>query len=716
MSQQIFSESWHIVSGLNLSLLPTVSVQKQNYRGKEWYVLKDSFNNKFFRIKPEAYQFIMRLNINATVEETWEKYLASFPDITPTQDELVKLLSQLHLNNLLFFKNRAQSLDVFERHNEQKNKMLKSKFLSFLFIKVPIFNPEKLLNFLQPFANWLFSRFGFVIWLAVVGYGIKVVIDNSTLVSSQAEGILAPSNLMYLFIVLFILKVLHEFGHALICKKFGGPVYTIGIMFLVFTPLPYMDASSSWSFRNKWHRALVGSAGMLVELFLAAIAAVVWMNTGEGFIHSLSFNVMIIGSISSLVFNANPLLKLDAYYILSDVLEIPNLSKRSNEYFLYLLKKYLFGVEHLIGFNYTFQESSWLVIYAILSYLYRLLVSLTIMFFVADQFFLLGVLVAVMSLFIWVLKPLYSLFLYLSSSPELNKNRVKATLMTMGFVSMVVFILSMLPMSNSIRASGVLYATEFKSLYSVNEGFLKEVYIENGEEVKKGDLIAVMVNEELILDIAVTKAKLEQTHSLELQAQRDIADLKPLKERILLLKEQLQTLEEKEKKLSIYAESGGVWIAPNLKFMQQSFLKKGEHLGDIIPQTDFRFIAVVPQEKAFDLFGSDAQSANLKLYGIAQKTIEVKNIDLIPYKQHLLPSAALGWLGGGDIQVRQDDSSGKNSVEAFFEIRTKVAMQEENPALFHHRLGVLRIALADTPLLFQFMRFLEQLMQKKYQI
>ena len=160
---------------------------------------------------------------------------------------------------------------------------------------------------------------------------------------SQSQGLLAPSNLVYLYLCLIVLKVFHELGHAAMTKRFGGEVHVMGVMFLVFTPLPYMDASASWAFRNKWHRILVGSAGMIVELFFASIAAWFWVYSGEGAVKSIAFNVMMIGSISSLFFNGNPLTRLDSYYILSDWLEIPNLGERAKKQWFFCIEKFFFG-------------------------------------------------------------------------------------------------------------------------------------------------------------------------------------------------------------------------------------------------------------------------------------------------------------------------------------------------------------------------------------
>jgi len=173
MSRQIFSDSWHIVSSLRVSLLHTVTIQKQYFRGTQWFVVKDSFNNKFFRIKPEAYKFLMRLTTKKRVEEIWEEYLMKYPEIAPTQEELVTLLSQLHINNLLYFKNRPKSDDMFERHITQEGKMLRSKVVGFLSIKIPIFDPEEFLKVINPLTKAIFSLQGFVVGFSLLYMVLK---------------------------------------------------------------------------------------------------------------------------------------------------------------------------------------------------------------------------------------------------------------------------------------------------------------------------------------------------------------------------------------------------------------------------------------------------------------------------------------------------------------------------------------------------------------
>ena len=327
-----FSESWHRISGLNVSLRSTVRVRRQMFRGDKWYVLYDPFNNTFFRLRPEAYDFISHLTPERTVEEVWEAALKRNPRGAPGQDDVLQLLTQLYYSNLLFFKMPADSAKLFERYKKRKQREIRSRLLSVMFMRFPLLDPDVFLNKCLPLIKPVIGILGAVVWLAVMVAAGKLVVDRFDEASRQVQGILAPDNLVLLYLGMVLVKTLHEFGHAIVCKRYGGEVHTMGVMLLIFTPLPYMDATSSWSFRSRWQRAFVGASGMIMELFLAGLAAFVWANTGTGTLHSLAYNIMFIASVSTLIFNGNPLLRFDGYYILSDLLDIPNLSTRSMQH------------------------------------------------------------------------------------------------------------------------------------------------------------------------------------------------------------------------------------------------------------------------------------------------------------------------------------------------------------------------------------------------
>ncbi|XPV68649.1 MAG: site-2 protease family protein [Halarcobacter sp.] len=717
MKETLYSESWHVVSELKVSLLYSINIHKQYYRGTTWYVLNDKYSNKFFKVTPEAYKFLSKLTTKKTVEDIWEEYIKTNPDIAPTQDEIVNLLSQLHGNNLLYFKHRADSENMFDRIVKNKNKEIRGKLASFLFIKIPLWNPNDWLIRIKPFIDVFFSKTLLLIWLVFFIYALKLIAENFDSFFDQTQGVLAADNIVFLYISLVILKVFHELGHVMMVKKFGGNVTTVGLMFIVFTPLPFMDASSSWAFTNKYKRALVGAAGMMVELFIAFICVIIWVNTGEGALNSIAFNIMIIGSVSSLVFNGNPLLKFDSYYILSDLLEIPNLYQRAREQCFFWVKKYLFKLKDIYPPTNSKKESFWLALYAILSLIYKFMVAILIAIFVADQWFLFGLIVISISIFIWIIKPLYSFIKYLLHDNELRGKRFNAVTISLLFTLSLIILIGFIPIKDSIRASGIVQPISLLNIYSFSDGLVTEIYIDNVKKVKKGDLILKLENESLNFDLERTRAMIIETKALRLKAsQENIANLKPIEKRLVLLDEKLKFLKEKKENLIIKAPKDGLFVSNNIEKLKNRIIKRREYIGKIIDNDNAQFIAAVPQEKASELFNSELFTSEIKLTGIAAKTISVENLTVIPHEQNTLPSAVLGFRGGGDIPILENDEKGTKSKESFFKVIAKIKRDKKNPLLYEDRSGVLRIETTPKTIFAQTVKFVRQLLQKRYQL
>ena len=386
-----FSESWYRVANQKICLRPGVKVRRQTFRGERWIVLENPFSNEFFRLRPAAYEFVARLQPERTVQEVWQQCVDRFPDQAPGQESVIQLLSQLYFANLLQYDLAADSAQLFERFKKRQQRELGFNLLNIMFMRFPLLDPDRFLVRAMPLAKKLISPFGAILWLLVVGAGLKVAVDHFDGLRVQSEGILAPNNLFLLYVGLVIVKAIHEFGHAFFCRRYGGEVHVMGVMLMIFTPMPYVDATSSWGFRSRWQRSLVGAAGMMTELFVAAIAVFVWANTAPGILHSLAYNMMFVASVSTLIFNANPLLRYDGYYILSDLLEIPNLNQRAIQQLRHLAEYYLFGVKSSKSPANNPREAWWYTFYGIASGIYRVVVLTGMMFRVSYRFLIIGI-------------------------------------------------------------------------------------------------------------------------------------------------------------------------------------------------------------------------------------------------------------------------------------------------------------------------------------
>lgn len=716
-SGSTFSETWHLVSGLHLELRTTVDAHRQFFRGEKWFVLRDPFNNRFFRVSPPAYDFLMRLRRDRTVEEAWLDSMERFPETAPGQEEVIRLLGQLYAMNLLASEVPPDSKRLFDRYSRTRQREIRSRLASILFIRVPLFDPEALLRRFSWGIRAVFSPLGVAAWFATVLWASKQVLDHGDLAVTQTQSVLAPDNLFLLYLGLVLVKTVHEFGHAAACRRFGGEVHTMGIMFLVFTPLPYMDATSSWGFRNRWHRALTGAAGMLAEVFVAALAALYWARTGEGTLHSLAYNIMFVASVSTVLFNANPLLRFDGYYILSDVLDIPNLHTRASQHLKHLVQGPLFGCKDSATPAKDRREAAELTVFGILSACYRILIFSSIILFVSDRWLIVGMLMAAFGIVSWLLRPLVRAAGYLLFDSRVQRCRKRALGVTAAFLIAASAGLGFLPVPQQVYAPGVVEGVPFLQVVNRVSGHVREPLARPGERVTEGTPLLELENRELRIEIRSAEAKVDEVRALEQQALGEkIADLKPIRKRLRAAKAHLNELRQNEHDLVVRARASGVWSAPPMESLVGRWVERGHHLGAIVGDRRFRFSAVVPQDEAAEVFDDRVGRVEVRLRGEAGRNVGVDEIELIPYQHETLPSAALGWMGGGEVAVDPKRSGeGDAAAEPFFLVHAKL---RGNPdvRLAHGRSGRIRFSLDPKPLLVQWGRRLYQMLQTRYRL
>ena len=711
-----FSESWYRIAGLKVSLHSTVAVRKQRFRGETWYVLRDPFNNQYFRLRPEAHEFVIRLRPDRTVEEVWQECLDRNPDVAPGQEDVIQLLTQLYFANLLHFEMPADSAKLFERYRKRQQRELQSKLLSIMFIRIPLFDPDNLLKRLMPIFRWFISALGAIIWLTVVAVAVKLVTERFDQAMDQAQGVLAPDNLFLMYAGLVAIKTIHEFGHAIVCRRFGGEVHTMGVMLLVFTPLPYMDATSSWSFRSRWQRALVGGAGMITEVFVAALATFVWAYTGQGTLHSLAYNIMFIASVSTVLFNGSPLMRFDGYYILSDLLDIPNLHTRAIGHLRHIVERYVLGYKESFSPTQSFKEAFWLSVFGVLSGIYRVVVFAGIILFVADKFLLAGLVMALICVVSWGLAPLFRLIKYLYASPRLARTRVRAVVVCVGFLVLVGSFLALYPFPNRFRAPGVIETIRYVRVVNDAPGYVRNIRVSSGTEVSPGTPLIELSDRELDLEIEATLAQRSETLAMELKAlHSQAADLQPLRKRLETIESKLRDLEVQRGALVVRARESGIWVAPTIQNLIGTWIHRGAVIGQIVNRGGFRFSAVVSQNEAADLFTGQITKAEVRILGEGGKNLDVSEYQIIPFRQEKLPSAALGWRGGGEVAVSVKDQTGLQAAEPFFQIYADIR-SDQGVVLFHGRSGKLRFTLDPKPLLFQWVHLFRQLLQKRYQL
>ncbi len=715
-ASQMFSESWHRIAGQRVQLRPSVDVRRQQYRGELWYVVHDPFTNSFYRIRPGARRFLLHLNGRETVEDAWRRCLREDPASAPGQSEIIQLLGQLHQASLLQSDLAPDSQQLFERQKRHQQAKVRSAFSSILFLRIPLWDPDRFLKKFLPLARPVFTWLGFAIWAVVLLLALKVAIDHREQLFAYGQDVLAPGNLALLFAAFLLTKILHEFGHAFACRVFGGEVHQMGFMLLVFSPVPYMDATASWAFRERWRRVWVGAAGMYVELFLAALAVFVWANTGAGLINGLAYNIMFVASVSTLLFNLNPLLRFDGYYILSDLTDTPNLHQRSRTQMFRWAEKYLFGLPNPPQPAATRREAAFLGIFGIAAAIYRIFVFTIIILFVADKFFGLGLLAAIIGGFALLILPVFKFIRYLAREPRLDRHRPRAVGVTVGLFAAIMAFLLFFPWPHHTYAPGVIQTREHARIYTGTEGYLSEFTARSGQTVRTGDLLARMLNPELALRLTAAEARVRQARLQENVAlEQGGANLRALRSQREAAEAELADLRQRQRDLEIRAPLDGIWVAPRAQDLGGELLARGRPVGLVIQPPDFEFIAIVPQRDSSRLFAYPDTAAEIRFSGQAGQPVSITQLQLIPGQQNLLPTPALGWMGGGPVRTNPEDSEGLQTAEPYFKAIARVA-DAGDTRLLHGQTGYIRFTTGKEPLLQQGWRRFRQLLQQRYQI
>lgn len=673
MAAALFSSSWYRVAALRPRLRRHAQIHRHHYRGQLWYILQDHASQRVHRFSPAAYCFIGLMDGQHTVEELWEIASARLGDDAPTQDEVIQLLTQLHAADVLQCDVPPDTTELLLRYDRQRRQTWQSQLLSPLFWRFPLFDPERLLQRLLPCVRPFFGRFGACLWLLVVGTAaVLAAVHWHDLTSNVIDRVLVPHNVLLLWLVFPVVKMLHEFGHAFATKAYGGEVHEMGVMLLVLTPFPYMDASAASAFRAKWQRMVVGAAGMLVELFLAALALFIWLNVEPGVVRAVAYNVMFIAGISTVLFNGNPLLRYDGYYIFADYLEIPNLRLRAQAYLRYLWERYAFGRRDAVPEVASPGERAWFVCYGVASCVYRLCIFVLITLFVAGKFFFVGVILAVAGIVMGGMVPLVKLLAYLSTSPRLRRVRPRASVVVAGLVALLVGTVCLLPMPLRSLAEGVIWVPERGLVRASTAGFVEQVVVPSGTAVRQGDVLIVCRDPVLEKQEQVLHWRLQELQTrYTMQWLDDLSQAEILKEEIALVAEQLARVRERIADLTIRSRADGTFVVPEAPDLPGQFVKQGTHLAYVLDLTTLTARVVVSQEDV-DLVRQRTHSVEVRLAERLAHPLAAVLWREVPGATQQLPSLALGSQGGGSIAIDPLDAQGTKTLQRLFQFDIKL--------------------------------------------
>ncbi len=703
------SSLWYRVSGLRPHLLARARLHRHRYRGELWYLLQDPASGKVHRFTPAARLVLAAMDGQRTVDDLWRLAQRQLGDDAPTQDELIQLLGQLHNTDLLATDVPPDALELFDRGAQAVRARHRRSWMNPMAVRIPLWDPGRFLD--RHVALWraLWGPAGAVLWLAVV-LPVLVLLPPAwpELTHNLSDRVLQADNLLLLALVFPAIKALHELGHATATRAGGGEVHDMGVMLLVLMPVPYVDASAATVLRSRWSRALVGAAGMVVELFIAALAFYLWRNAEPGLLRALCFNVMLVAGVSTLIFNGNPLLRYDAYYILADVIELPNLAQRAAQYWGYLAERYLLRGRDAHSPAQTNGERAWFFFYGFASTLYRLSVTVAIALFIGGRFFFIGVVLALWAVAMMVLVPLGRVVGQINRRPGLRERRTRI-LASAGAVLLALVLAAVFwPVPYRVQAEGVVWLPEQATLRAGVPGFIHRLLVAPGARVVAGTPVLRSIDPALDAQLRLSEARvaeLEAVYANEFVADRARAEI--VQQQLQLERDALARVRLRAAALVVTAQTAGVFTVARPTDLPGRHARQGEVLGHVLEE-GATLVRVVVEQAEIDGVAGAVQRVGLRLSDDLGQVIVGRVVRIVPAGTDEAPSRALLASSGGRLAPDPRDPQGRKTLGRVFEIDVEPLAPLGRPVAFGQRVYV-RFELQDTPLATQLWRMLRRL-------
>ncbi len=556
---------------------PDLTASRHHYQGQGYWVMKEPVGLQYFRFHDEEYFILNMLDGHVSLQQIKDGFEQRFAPQKITFGDLQQFIGMLHRSGLVISNSPGQGKSLRERGRTKKNKELLGKMSNVFAIRFRGIDPERVLNRMLPIAGWIFTV------PALIFFGC-LLLSATLLLATQYQTVYAKLPTFHQFFAadrwiilaatMAIVKVFHEFGHGLSCKKFGGECHEIGFMLLVFTPCLYCNVSDSWMLPNKWKRIWIGAGGIYVEMILASIAAFVWFFSESGTtINDLCLNMMFLNVVSTLVVNGNPLLRFDGYYIMMDYLEIPNLRQKSTEVLKRWFQKTCLGLELQDDPFLPKRNLFMFGMFTIASVIYRWVVVFSIVWFVMqvlEPYGLqaLGRILAVIGFSGLVAQPIIQTWKFIRTPGRLAKVKRGPVLKSLAVVGTVIAAVCYIPLPHHVDAAFEIRPSRAGAVYAGTVGRIVET-VPVGTRVTEGQTIAVLDDPELRIRLADLHGEESyasvQLKNLKMRAREEaavVAQIETQKKMLQSIRSLKAKTQEEVDRLTIKAKQDGFVLPP----------------------------------------------------------------------------------------------------------------------------------------------------------
>ncbi|MGB8168847.1 MAG: biotin/lipoyl-binding protein, partial [Chthoniobacteraceae bacterium] len=583
-------------------------VTQQRYEGRTYYVVKDPISLQYFRMTDEDYFLATLFDGRRTFGQVREEYQRRFPHVrleyTPDEvnERVLRFANDLAMLQFL----SVQGVRLKARYDAAKKQKKKKGGLYALanqvfFFRFSLFDPDKIFGAMARPFWWIWTKQAMWISIAIIALATVVFFQHAEGLDQALANIFHWENIALMWVTTILIKSVHELGHGLTCKHFGGEVHEVGFMSLVFTPYFFVNVTDSWVMPNRKHRMLVSAAGIYVELIFAAFAVFLWAVVQPGWFKDFLFNIILIASVSTILFNANPLMRFDGYYIMTDLIEVPNLQGKSRALIQHQINKLLFGSSNKEGVLSRLplpKKRFWLFYtYAILSWLYGYWVIYKLIIFMKPHLEPLGLeglsdWFAWLAGIGWVGVPLVHFVQQLHLTREDLKpgGRWRRAGLVFGLPLAAFFTFCFVPVELKIKRVCAIEIAEPEQVRPEVPGFIEAIMVKEGDRVTTGQLLARLENRELRQKLVLTEQRLR---SSEGQLQRALGLDKPAEQQQLenLRKRYAADFAEAQRDirmLEVRAAHDGLILTRDLHLKLGHLLRSGELFCELTPLDPMR--------------------------------------------------------------------------------------------------------------------------------
>ncbi len=714
---------------LGLKMRADLSARRQTYQGRSYWVVKEPIGLKYFRFQDEEFAVLNMMKDVVSLEDIKDRFEDEFAPHKITYQDLQQFIGTLHRSGLVISDAPGQGPQLKRRRDERERKELMGKFSNILAVRWKGIDPERLLRFLYPFTRWMFGTAA-ITFFAMLGIaallliGVQFDVFRSRL--PEFNAFFGPSNWLMLMTVLCVTKVIHEFGHGLLCHHYGGECHEMGFMLLVLTPCLYCNVSDSWMLPSKWQRAFIGAGGIYFELVMATIATFVWWFSEPGLLNHLALRVMFICSISTVLFNGNPLLRFDGYYILADLIEIPNLRQKATKILQNKAGEVCMGLE-MPEDPFLPQSNQFMFgLYTVAAVAYRWFVFASIMFFLNSVFEpyglkVIGQCIALAGLYGLLVKPVWDLGKFLHVPGRMDQVKWHRVYISAAVVAAVIVGILCLPVPKNVNCSFELQPRDVRTVYVETPGQLTNVAAKPGQTVQEGQPLFSLENDDLKLQKMQVENEIKRLEEKLELAQRNrrldhFKDQIPELESTLRTQREIRAQKQREydKLSSIKSPIGGVVFAaplrPDKPPMDGQLARWSgaptdpRNLGIYLDTKEIlcqigeagKFDAILNVDQTDINYVEIGDEVEMVLDAVTFRSFKGAIKEIAPEEMQYVPSS-LGNQGGGSLATRMDAEGNERPASATY--NAIVQLDEESLAFKNGFRGSARIK-AGTQTLF----------------